>query len=571
MPLELSHVSVNAVSVEGTAPVPILQNMNLTLREGELTLLIGRSGAGKSTLLHVMAGIRKPDAGIVSLNGCPHWDGNGKAAKMNLLDVSLGFQFPEQQLFARNMEKEFAYSFAPYRMNNQEKEEKAVYASRLLGGAGFYERERSPFSLSGGQQRKLALAATAAAAPGWLLLDEPTAAMETAAAGSLAELLAARKQAGLGTVVSTHDLDTFLPLADRVIVIAAGEIAADGTPSEVVSRPQMLLAAGVGLPACAELAACFAAKGLSVRGDLFTPDQAAEAIIHVMHTSLEETGQRAAELNLSRIKADAEFDTAAKVLTVVQSAYSWWWQNRDPRLKWAFYLLITIATMVQISWWGLMVCASLSAAGFIGAPLIKVKNGWKALRPLLYLVGLAVLLAGFAWSGGLNEPHIHFSIAGVEAAAWNASCLFIIAAASYWLSAANTSRSMVQGLYWAVKPLDKLRLPGYSFALAASFLFRFLPMIGQEWQRFSVIVRARGKAALRPGAIRLRDLPALVVPLLLALLFRGEELVMAMEMKKGDSRLDFGVDTFVWSRKDTMALSLGLFLFFLLIAANLMR
>lgn len=569
MPISLQNVSVNAPDEPGR---PLLRSIGLTLQERGVTLLIGHTGSGKSTLLQVLAGVREPSAGTIMLDGRPLWQ-KGRAAREHLLRFGLTFQFAEQQLFARSIRQEFAYSLRPYRLEPDERERRVRSVSGEFDPGGVWQPERSPFSLSGGEQRRLALATTFAALPDWLFMDEPTAGLEAAAARELLSFIRERKRQGGGTVIVTHDLDTFFPLADRVVLLERGAIAADGPPERFCTDPAQLIQAGVGIPGSAALAQALRCRGLELPADCMTPERAAAAVERLLADrrgqarpdgpaakppGAPESGASAAGAALRQPPGAAGEPPAAHSGLEPAEAVQPFWYRLDPRAKWLLYLMMVIGAMLQQRWTGLAFAALPVAAGFAGLPRSVLRGGWKIAKPFVWFSLFSVVLAGLKWSGADANFPLGFSAEQAAVTGLNVSRLLLVTVAGYWLAAATPYTHMVQGLNWALRFGAKLKLPVESLALAVSLIFRFLPLILREWQRFSAIVRARGKAPLRPGAVRARDIPALVVPLLLSLFYRAEEMTMAMEMKKRNRRLPTGpADRLHWRRTDTFAAAAG--------------
>ncbi len=568
MPLTLHHVGAAAPDDPNRR---LLGDVTLAFEDGTVTLLVGHTGSGKSTLLQLLAGLRPPSSGDIRLDGEPLWR-RRRVARPQLLRLGLTFQFPEQQLFARSVRQEFGYSLRPYGLAAMEKERRIQSACDDLGLGAAFDPDRSPLALSGGQRRRLALATTAAALPDWLLMDEPTAGLESAAAKELLRYVQARRAAKSGTIIATHDLDLFLPIADRVIVLDRGTIAADGTPAALCGNPEPFVQAGVGLPGCVLLSHALARHGVSVTNEgKLSPEDMADAIAARLKErqsgcTLRESGNvprrngvgngQAERASLHLISAEHpvgiphteskanEADLYAPLSPQSQAASlsregahrpdaaKSLWYRLDPRTNWLLYLFIVIGTMLQSSWLGLGCAALPIAAAYIGLSRSALAGAVKILKPLAWFMLISIGLAGLEWMAAGRFPFVGFSLENSLVTGLNVFRLFLITFASYWFAAATPYGRMVQGLAWGLGYAKRLKLPTDSFALAVSLMFKFIPMIVREWQRFSDIVRARGKAAIRPGAVRGRDMPALVVPLLLALFHRAEEMTAALEMKK---------------------------------------
>ncbi|KRE72954.1 ATP-binding cassette domain-containing protein [Paenibacillus sp. Soil750] len=547
MPIALKGIEVTAPD---SPDVRLLQNISFTLEEGSVTLLIGHAGSGKSTLLQVMSGLLKPQAGSITVDEQPIWLKPMKADPKQLLRFGLTFQFPEQQLFARSIGQEFAYSLRPYKLEKGERDRRIREATHALDPHGVFAMDRSPFALSGGEQRRLALATTFATAPDWLLMDEPTAGLEAAAVRELLRMLRERGGRG-GLVVATHDLDTFFPLADRVLVLDHGELVFDGAPQLLCRAPEVLARAGVGLPSCAEAAVEMARIGIAIAPDLLTPALAASAILAALREAGSASAPAApqAAASVAQPPRPAQRQEPKSEPPAPQAG----WLGLDPRAKWLLYLLLAIGTMGQQGWGSLAVAAALVGCAFLGLPRSVLRGIRKIAMSYAIFLIFSVALAGIEFSP------LGYSVDNGWSTTFILTRLFVVLMAGCWLAMSTPYSQLVQGLNWVLKYLYKVKLPVASFSLAVSFVFRFIPLIMREWQQFSMIVRARGKASVRPGSVRVRDIPALVVPLLLGMFHKAEQMTVAMEMKQIDgTTLLLRKNTLEWERVDTVLVVVAL-------------
>ncbi|WP_159886584.1 ATP-binding cassette domain-containing protein [Paenibacillus puerhi] len=595
--------------IQATAAAPdnperlLLGPLDLSFSEGTVTLLIGRTGSGKSTLLQLLAGVRAPAGGEVHADGASIWR-KWRADRRLVLPLGLTFQFPEQQLFARTIRHEFGYSLRPFRLSPAEEEQRTRDARAVWDRRDAFAPERSPFTLSGGQRRRLALATTAATAPDWLLMDEPTAGLEAASVLVLQAYIRQRRENGGGTVIATHDLDTFLPLADRVLVLQDGLIAADLPPRELCAQSWLLRQTGVGVPSCVTVSEALSAHGLELQPDRLTPEETAEAIAAALSLGGEPEIKRrdAAESDGTSPEAEklptsaadtagglptearhpiapqgeplpsaasgASYAAEAPSASVPSAPDAGWVQRLDPRAKWLLYALSVIGTMQQQSWLGLTVSLVPVLLGLLSLPRERVKGLLKFAKPLALFFLLSVGLSGLTLTAGEGLPLFGFSAERAAITAFYVYRLLIVTLASLWFAGSTSYGRMVEGLNWALSYVKRTGLPVGSFALAVALLFRFIPMILSELERFSLIVRARGKASMRPGAVRARDIPALIVPLMLSLFQRAEDMTMAMEMKgTGTSPLQSARPSLLtWTRTDSLFTAAGLLALILLLS-----
>ena len=597
--IELNNIYVR---VHDETKRTLLDHISVTLNRSEITLLLGSTGSGKTTLLQTMAGLKQPDSGDIMLAGQPMWN-NGKVPQSVLFQMGLVFQFPEQQLFARNIKRELLYSLRPYRLSDAEQEQRieATLAHwdplRVDEGERRFHLDRSPFALSGGEKRRLGLALGYVAKPHWLLLDEPSAGLEAQSIRLLLDSLDDHRVEGGGAVIATHDLDTFLPHADRVLLLREGRLTADLTPHELYKHSEILMQAGIGLPPSMRLASQLREAGVQISSQAMTPEEMAESIL-----------RSGMEMTDASLKAESDHDTGAmthgtstsasatvfskedgRVSNVsavtdsllignqrtAQSSSSSSFSSRlksmmDPRLKWILYMLLVTAAMLQHHWGGLTLTLIPVAGALAILPRQMLMGCIKLMKPLVLFFVLSTALSGSTLTTGDSGIQLGFSLTQAEGTLLNLYRLFIVTLASLWFSLTTPYGRMVEGLNWVLAYGRKIKLPVASFALAVSLIFRFIPMIWSEWQRFSLIVRARGKAALKPNTVRVRDLGPMIIPLIMALFQRAEDMTIAMEMRKVRENGAFGARSTLlfWSRRDTWIGILGLLGFVVLVSVR---
>ncbi|WP_427050861.1 ATP-binding cassette domain-containing protein [Paenibacillus sp. TC-CSREp1] len=566
--MELKNICVR---VPGENKRTLLDQITVTLRRGEVTLLLGCTGSGKTTLLQTMAGLRTPDSGVIRLEGEPMWR-DGRVPQSVLLQTGLVFQFPEQQLFAHDIKREMLYSLRPYRLNEddceQQIEDSLAHWDPPRGDQGErrFHLERSPFALSGGEKRRLGLALGDVTKPDWMLLDEPSAGLEAHSVKLLLGSLDKKRMSGGAAIIATHDLDTFLPYADRVLLLKKGRLIADVTPLELHTHPELLVEAGMGLPPSMRLAEQLRAAGIDFSYPAMTAEEMAEAIIR-------SGGQKAAGAEhmhdtkempevIPAYDDSAQFQQPTAASVPSNEAYI----VLDPRLKWVLYVLLVTAAMLQQDWLGLTLTLIPVAGALAVLPRQMLTGCIKLMKPLVLFFVLSTALSGSTLTTGEGGIQLGFSWIQAEGTLLNLYRLFIVTLASLWFSLTTPYGRMVEGLNWVFAYGRKIKLPVASFALAVSLIFRFIPMIWSEWQRFSLIVRSRGKAALKPNTVRIRDLGPLIIPLLMALFQRAEDMTIAMEMRKvrENSALGARSSLLVWSRRDTRIGIIGLLVFALL-------
>ena len=256
-----------------------LDNVSFALEPGEFVGIIGHTGSGKSTLMQQMNGLLKPTSGQVLLDGVDIWS-DKKLTRQARFRVGLVFQYPEYQLFEETVYRDIA--FGPKNMGLEEKE----IDRRVREAAGFVglteaQLEVSPFDLSGGQKRRVAIAGVIAMEPEVLILDEPTAGLDPVGRSEILGNIEAYRQAKNATIMMvSHSMEDVARLTDRLLVMNGSRLAMDGTPSEVFSRAQELLAMGLNIPQVTQVFLELKALGLDVKS-VYTMEQAVAEIVRL--------------------------------------------------------------------------------------------------------------------------------------------------------------------------------------------------------------------------------------------------------------------------------------------------
>ncbi|MDM8302373.1 energy-coupling factor transporter ATPase [Collinsella tanakaei] len=242
-----------------------LHNVDLAIRRGEFVGLAGHTGSGKSTLIQHMNGLVQPTMGRVRAFGRDLADRGADASVKT--KVGLVFQYPEHQLFAATVFEDVAFGPRNLGCSADEVEERVRRALDAVGLSRADIADKSPFSLSGGQQRRVAFAGVLAMEPEVLVLDEPAAGLDPAARRDFLGLIARLHRSGLTVVMVSHSMDDLAALCDRVVVLNEGAVLLDGTPAEVFERGSELHRVGLGLPAAARMARELADRGVALHSD----------------------------------------------------------------------------------------------------------------------------------------------------------------------------------------------------------------------------------------------------------------------------------------------------------------
>ena len=259
-----------------------LEDVNFTIPSGEFAAIIGHTGSGKSTLLMHLNGLMKPTKGCVLADGIDINE-KTKEAREARRKIGLVFQYPEYQLFEETVLKDVCFAPKNYGFTPEECEEKAIAALKLVGIDPDAKRDVSPFELSGGEKRRVAIAGVLAMEPQVLILDEPTAGLDPKGHKDILDMVEkVRRDRNLTILLVSHNMDDAARMADRVLVLDKGHLAMNGTPREVFSHHKELHEIGLGAPSSSELLYLLKEKGLNVRTDIFNEDEAAREIVNAL-------------------------------------------------------------------------------------------------------------------------------------------------------------------------------------------------------------------------------------------------------------------------------------------------
>lgn len=255
-----------------------LNNINLEIKDGEFVGLVGHTGSGKSTLVQHLNGLLKPTAGHI------FWDGQdmyaeGYDMKKHRSQVGLVFQYPEHQLFEVDVLSDVCFGPKNLGLKKEEAEEQAKVALQLVGiDASYYHR--SPFDLSGGQKRRVAIAGVLAMKPKMLILDEPTAGLDPQGRREILGLISElRRTSGITILLVSHSMEDVAENVDRMIVMNKGSVVFDDSPKEVFKHYKELEEMGLAAPQVSYIVHRLKECGLPVKADAITVEEAAEDIL----------------------------------------------------------------------------------------------------------------------------------------------------------------------------------------------------------------------------------------------------------------------------------------------------
>ena len=255
-----------------------VEGLHMDVMRGEFLGIIGHTGSGKSTLIQHLNGLLKPTGGQVLLDGKDIWE-NPKEIRKVRFQVGLVFQYPEYQLFEETVYKDIA--FGPGNMGLSKDEiDRRVRRAAAFVGLGEELLDKSPFELSGGQKRRVAIAGVIAMEPQVLILDEPTAGLDPAGREKiLGQLRAYHEEKGTTVVLVSHSMEEIAQNVDRIVVLKGGKCYMEGTPREVFARAEELEAVGLDVPQVTRVAMALRRRGMDIDTAVYTVEELRDVLL----------------------------------------------------------------------------------------------------------------------------------------------------------------------------------------------------------------------------------------------------------------------------------------------------
>ncbi len=275
---QLTHIYSQGTPFEHTA----LDCVDFSAAQGEYLAVIGRTGSGKSTLIQHLNGLLKPTSGQVLFDGTDIWASKDRTRQVRC-QVGLVFQYPEYQLFEETVYQDIAFGPKNMGLDTDEVDRRVKQSARFVGlEPGVLEK--SPFDLSGGQKRRVAIAGVIAMEPQVLVLDEPTAGLDpSGAARILDNIRTYHQEKNACIILVSHSMEEVAREADRLVVIHRGTIPFSGTPERVFAHGGELEAIGLGVPAMTRVFARLRSMGVDLPASVYTIPQAREAVLAALH------------------------------------------------------------------------------------------------------------------------------------------------------------------------------------------------------------------------------------------------------------------------------------------------
>ncbi|MBQ3137107.1 MAG: energy-coupling factor transporter ATPase [Clostridia bacterium] len=264
-----------------TSQVDAIRDVNLKIEKGELVGIIGHTGSGKSTLIQHFNGLLKGTSGTVLLDGKDIWEDKSKIRNVRFR-VGICFQYPEYQLFEETVYKDIAFGPSNMKLSKDEIDRRVRNVIKFVGLDESYF-EKSPFDLSGGEKRRVAIAGVMAMEPDVLILDEPCAGLDPKGRDTVLSLISQyRKSTGSTVLVVSHSMEDISKIATRVLVMNESKLAYYDTVDAVFSHSEELKSMGLNIPALTSLFLRLKEKGYNVNTNIYTLEKARDELLTLL-------------------------------------------------------------------------------------------------------------------------------------------------------------------------------------------------------------------------------------------------------------------------------------------------
>ena len=282
----LTHVYMQNGPFEKKA----LDDVNIDIKDGEFVALIGHTGSGKSTLIQHMNGLLEATSGTIIVDG---EDITKEGVKLSDIrkKVGLVFQYPEYQLFEETIEKDISYGPTNLGLDKDEIHRRVIKSMEMVGLDYEFYKNKSPFDLSGGQKRRVAIAGVVAMEPKILILDEPTAGLDPKGRDDiLNQIKILHEKYNMTIILVSHSMEDVAKIAEKVIVMNKGKVALQGTPSEVFKEVDTLEKIGLGVPQVTYLMRELRNKGFNVSDEVYTIEQCKKELLKIFKNNKNSEG-----------------------------------------------------------------------------------------------------------------------------------------------------------------------------------------------------------------------------------------------------------------------------------------
>ncbi len=275
---DLTHIYSEGLPYESVA----LKDVSFSIEDGEFIGVIGHTGSGKSTMVQHLNGLLKPHSGSIIIGDVDITKGNVLMRDIRRR-IGLVFQYPEYQLFEETVHKDVAFGPTNLGLSKAEVDQRVIEAINLVGLDYEEISERSPFELSGGQKRRVAIAGVIAMKPEVLILDEPTAGLDPKAHKDVLEMIKKIHETQNNiTILVSHNMNDIAKMVDKVLVMEKGKIVMEGPPRQVFSEAQKLNQMGLALPQASEMMNKLRNRGFDIKEGILTDDEAFDELVRIL-------------------------------------------------------------------------------------------------------------------------------------------------------------------------------------------------------------------------------------------------------------------------------------------------
>ncbi len=529
--LQVQHLT-HTYSVGTPFQRSAVEDMSFDVYDGEFLGIIGHTGSGKSTLIQHLNGLLRPTSGQILLHGKDIWAEPKKIRDVRF-QVGLVFQYPEYQLFEETVYKDIAFGPINQGKTGEELDRCVREAARLVGIRDD-QLDKSPFELSGGQKRRVALAGVMAMDPQVLVLDEPTAGLDPAGRENLmANIRDYHRNKKRTIILVSHSMDEIARNVDRILVLKSAHVLMSGTPAEVFARAGR----ATGDPYCHAPAGA---------GPRHRPCG--------LHRGGPGAGAAGAEKGGDGMLKDITLGQFFPGDTVAH--------RLDPRTKIVLVVLYIVA----------LFCAkSLLAYGILAAVLavcvrisrVGIKSLVRGLKPVVFIIVFTGILNLFFTPGEHILAELGFlriSAEGLQNAVFMVLRIMLLIMGTFLMTYTTSPISLTDGLERLLGGLKKIHVPVHELAMIMSIALRFIPTLIEETDKIMSAQKARG-ADFESGNIiqKAKALIPILVPLFISAFRRADELAVAMECRcyhGGEGRTKLHV--LQYEGRDYLALVLGL-------------
>lgn len=259
-----------------------IDDVSIEINQGEFVALIGHTGSGKSTLIQHINGLLKPTSGTILIDDIDITKKNVKLTSIRK-KVGLVFQYPEYQLFEETIEKDIAFGPKNLGLDNDEINKRVQRAMKIVGLDYEEYKDKSPFEISGGQKRRVAIAGVVAMEPQVLILDEPTAGLDPKGRDDiLNKILELYKEKNITIILVSHSMEDVAKVANRILVMDKGKCILDGTPEKIFREIETLESVGLAVPQMTYLIRELRNKGFDLSQDIFTIEKAKQELLRIL-------------------------------------------------------------------------------------------------------------------------------------------------------------------------------------------------------------------------------------------------------------------------------------------------